>query len=78
MKLDLARTQFLITKGAFTTTVKPYRRRRATMMFDKNDQPVRLMTWKEWQKFNSDWPEEVKAERLSLRNVWVLGEIEAR
>ncbi len=75
---DLAKTQFLATTNAFTGRVYPtkaYRRKRASMMFDRDGRPMRLMTWDEWLKFKSDWPKEVEEDGLTLKTVWTLEEI---
>ncbi|CDN47541.1 hypothetical protein [Neorhizobium galegae] len=72
MSYDLAKTQFLITKGPFVTTITAYRRKRALMLFDKNDRPVRPITWDNWREFRTKWPKEVEAEKLSVKTVWTL------
>lgn len=76
-KLDLAKTQFLVTKGSFVTTITAYHRKRSLMLFDKHDRAVRLITWKDWNDFRSKYPKEVEAEKLSVKNVWTLVEIKA-
>lgn len=48
-----------------------YRRKHETMLFRKGE-PIRLITWKEWDELRKAWPEETKADQIEVRVVRVL------
>lgn len=67
-----AKTQYLVTPSGLSTTIETFRRKRATMLFGRGDEPIRLMNWAEWSALTKDWPHEVASEGLTLRSVWTL------
>lgn len=69
--MDLAKTQFLIEDHYTHKSIKQFRRKRQYMLF-KGEEPLRLMSWKEWMEFQAAWPDECREDRLSLRSVWTL------
>lgn len=75
-KLDLEKTQFLFESNGLTTTQRRFRRRKTLVLF-RPDGPFRVVTYADWQKLRSDYPEEVKQDGLYTKTVWVLQEIKA-
>ncbi|MGY5795173.1 hypothetical protein ACXHXM_34020 len=75
MKYDLAKTQFLIDKGACGTYRRTFRRKRGLMLFDKSGDIIRPITQKDWDELRKAWPEEVKQDGLKVKSVWFLEEI---
>lgn len=61
----------LITDQGTHNFIQMFRRRHDTMLFQKGE-PVRLITWKEWDEPRKAWPEEIKADQLEVRVVRVL------
>jgi hypothetical protein len=71
-KIDLSKTQFLVDDSGIVRSLRAYRRKRALMLFDKQDQPIRLITWDAWVEFRSTYPKDVEDEKLTVKNVWTL------
>lgn len=74
--MDLSKTQFLVTKGGFTTTITAYRRKRVNMMFDRNGMPIRTISGEEWLAFLAKYEKEAKADGITCRVVWQLVPVE--
>jgi hypothetical protein len=73
---DLAKTQFLVTKGGFTTSITAYRRKRVNMMFDREGKPMRTISGADWFAFLCKYEKEAKADGITCKVVWLLVPVE--
>lgn len=53
------------------------KRARATVLFDRDGKPLRVMDWKDWCQFRKDYGPQIAADGLSLRTVWTLVEVKS-
>ncbi|QRI64873.1 hypothetical protein JQ506_07745 [Shinella sp. PSBB067] len=70
--MDLAKTQFLVENHGTHSTIRMFKRKRVSFLFDRDGKPIRPMEWNEWLAFKKTWAKEVERDKLTLRNVWSL------
>lgn len=71
-KIDYSKTQFLEEDHGTHKTLKAYRRKAACMLIDGKGKPFRVITWEDWCALKRDWPDQVKADGLTIKTVWTL------
>lgn len=72
---DINRLQYHYETFGYATKLTVYRRVRAFYLFI-DGKAQRPMSVADWNRLQADWPKEVEQDKLTLRAVWTLVEVD--